>query len=60
MGFVVDLVADADEECAARACAQLGQRVRNMRIGEVDPADDSADEFVVRGGGEEFACLVQV
>ena len=42
IGLVVDLVADPDEPVAAGPGPELGERVADARVGQVDPADDAA------------------
>ena len=42
--LVMDLMADADERLSVGLGLQLGKRVADGGIGEVDPADDTRDE----------------
>src|SRR5207248_6499369 len=55
VGFVVDLVPHSDQQVAD----QGGDRLRDRRRGQVDPADDAADEIVGRRRLEKLARLVE-
>lgn len=54
VGFALDLVADSDEQVAAGQGAQGGERLVDVRCGEVGPPDDTRDETAVRGESEEL------
>ena len=58
VGLALDLVADALEVLAAGEFAQPGELVGDVRAGEVGPADDSRDQVVLGGEGQELRGLL--
>jgi hypothetical protein len=59
IGFVLDLVADADEELAAGGLAQGRKRIRDVWCGQVRPADHARDQVAAGREGQERRGLLR-
>ena len=59
IGFVMNLMADADQPVAARQAAQPIDRGVELRIGQVDPADDTGNERRLLCNAQELLGLVE-